>query len=472
MEGFLESDAYPPRIFKRRSTFSILELSNPISLYIHQLAKDIISKAIQDAEKYKNPEDSKTLNEGAQKRKRGRHLRSNSFGSSSLLKDHSIQSLYDKVIAHAKIDETQTNEEIVYDIVEPSKAELVEDKEGKKLAGYSIQDFIGEGEQGKVKLLQKGRQWFASKIFSDGVLKQSHLVETTDGDAVYTEPYEDFYREVAVMKKLNHANLIKLKEVLFDKKKKKYYMIMDYCSKGSIMDYDEESDSYIYPWKEDKDPFTDSQLEKIINNSVQGLYYLHYHGIAHRDIKPQNLLLCEDFSVKLADFGQSHLLSDARTSSRRLGTDFFISPELLTCEAPIDLKAADVWSLGITFYLIIFCEIPFALDEDNEDIENRAYQLEFADSREISEDLKDLLRKMLEKNPAQRIKAEQMIKHPFVERMGKVQEIEEAPICPTPSEIETAVKPMKQIMYSKEYVELIANTLKKDYGLRLKNKVY
>ena len=460
----MESDDFKLKNFRRRGTYSNFELSNnPVSLYISQLAKGIVSRVIIDAEKYKNPEDlTKALNDGPHKGKRGKHARNNSFGSRSLLKDQSIQSLYDKVIAHAKIDEAQTNEEIVYDKVEPSKAELVEDKEGKKLAGYSIQDFIGEGEQGKVKLLQKGRQWFASKIFSDGILKQSHLVETTDGDAVYTEPYEDFYREVAVMKKLNHANLIKLKEVLFDKKKKKYYMIMDYCSKGAIMDYDEETESFIYPWKEDKEPFTDSQLEKIINNSAQGLYYLHYHGIAHRDIKPQNLLLCEDFSVKLADFGQSHLLSDARTSSRRLGTDFFISPELLSSETKIDLKAADVWALGITFYLIIFGEFPLGNEEEGSESE-----LKFGESREISEDLKDLLRKMLEKNPVIRIKAEEMIKHPFVERMGKVQEIEESPFCPSPSEIETAVKPMKQIMYSKGYLELIANALKKDYGLRL-----
>jgi [calcium/calmodulin-dependent protein kinase] kinase len=450
MDNNVPSDQLKLRAFKRIRTESCVSDIQATRNYLNRIVSGLVSNAIENSAKKNQEIKIFVENQEFKNKRKNLHTRNKTEGQLylTLFKKPSIDAFCDEVLEKAKEAEN-LNPEVLYEQVEHSKVELVQDDDGKKLAGYKISDYIGEGEYAKVKLVEKGREYFASKIFNDGVLKQTHQVETNDGDSVYTNPYEDFYREVAIMKLLDHPNLIKLKEVIFDKTKKKYYMIMDYCSKGEIMKFDEDLNIYFYPWKDDQEPLLDWQLEKILNHASRGLYYLHYNGITHRDIKPENLLLCDDFTLKLADFGQSHLLSDYRMSSRIMGTDYFNAPESITAEGPVDLKAADIWALGVTFYLIVFQEMPFQSENDSlfEDIMN--FSLCFSEKREVSQDLKDVLTAMLEKDPQKRITAEELVKMPYINKAGIIEILTEPPICPSLSEIEEAVKPITQAMYSK-----------------------
>ncbi|GAA5941473.1 serine/threonine-protein kinase [Sporobolomyces koalae] len=108
-------------------------------------------------------------------------------------------------------------------------------------------------------------------------------------------------REVAIMKRLDHPNIVRLKEVIDDVKSKKVFMVLEFMAGGQVV------------WQDDnKQPtLTVDEARRTFRDVVLGLEYLHYQGIIHRDIKPANLLWTEDHStVKISDFGVSHV-SDA-----------------------------------------------------------------------------------------------------------------------------------------------------------------
>ncbi|KAK4051862.1 hypothetical protein OIV83_002567 [Microbotryomycetes sp. JL201] len=105
-------------------------------------------------------------------------------------------------------------------------------------------------------------------------------------------------REVAIMKRLDHPNIVRLKEVIDDVKSKKVFMVLEFMAGGQVVWQDEHK----------RPALTVEQARRTFRDVVLGLEYLHYHGIIHRDIKPANLLWTEDHSVvKISDFGVSHV---------------------------------------------------------------------------------------------------------------------------------------------------------------------
>ncbi|KAM0754864.1 Pkinase-domain-containing protein [Meredithblackwellia eburnea MCA 4105] len=138
-------------------------------------------------------------------------------------------------------------------------------------------------------------------------------------------------REVAIMKRLDHKNVVRLKEVIDDAKSKKVFMVLEFMAGGQVVWQDE-----------DKRPtMSVDEARRTFRDVVLGLEYLHYQGIIHRDIKPANLLWTEDHStVKISDFGVSHVsdallradgeeeLDDDKALRKTAGSPAFFAPEL------------------------------------------------------------------------------------------------------------------------------------------------
>lgn len=203
---------------------------------------------------------------------------------------------------------------------------------------------------------------------------------------------------------------------------------------------------------------------------VLGLEYIHFQGIIHRDIKPGNLLITHDGTVKISDFGVSHLAKMDEAGNllpendldlaKTAGSPAFFAPELCQFETrPVITKAIDVWALGVTFYCLLFGREPFPNVQGEmelyhkictEEIEPPADQVDRIDA-----DTKDLLKRLLTKDPKKRITLPEVRRHPFITKDlanpkcwvegNDLTKIATPLIQVTPQEVESAVTSFRNI---------------------------
>uniref|UniRef100_A0A665X508 Calcium/calmodulin-dependent protein kinase kinase 2-like n=1 Tax=Echeneis naucrates TaxID=173247 RepID=A0A665X508_ECHNA len=217
-------------------------------------------------------------------------------------------------------------------------------------------------------------------------------------------PLEQVYQEIAILKKLDHPNVVKLVEVLDDPSEDHLYM-------GMLAVMEVPTDK----------PFSEDQARFYFQDVLRGIEYLHYQRIIHRDIKPSNLLVGEDGHIKIADFGVSNQFegTDALLTST-VGTPAFLAPEALSeTRKNFSGKALDVWAMGVTLYCFVFGACPF-MDERILSLHQKikTQPVVLPEHADLSDDLKDLLLKMLDKNPETRISVAQIKLHPWVTRHG------------------------------------------------------
>ncbi|KAL9119859.1 MAG: hypothetical protein Q9187_003586 [Circinaria calcarea] len=218
--------------------------------------------------------------------------------------------------------------------------------------------------------------------------------------------------EIAIMKKLNHPNLVSLIEVLDDPNEDSLYMVLEMCEKGVIMKVGVN---------ERADPYDPEDCRCWFRDLILGIEYLHAQGVVHRDIKPDNCLLTADDELKIVDFGVSEMFekqSEMKTA-KSAGSPAFLPPELCVSKhGDISGKAVDIWSMGVTLYCLYFGRIPFekaGVLDLYESIKNDGLEI----GGECEEDFKDLMHRILEKDPDKRITMTELRDHPWVTRRGE-----------------------------------------------------
>uniref|UniRef100_A0A182VQ25 calcium/calmodulin-dependent protein kinase n=1 Tax=Anopheles minimus TaxID=112268 RepID=A0A182VQ25_9DIPT len=336
-----------------------------------------------------------------------------------------------------------------------------------QLNQYKLLDQIGQGSYGLVKLAysEEDSTHYAMKILSKRkLLRKAGLMRR--GPKRGTSPLDRVYREIAVLKKLDHPNVVKLVEVLDDPLEDSLYLVFELVQQGEVLSIPTDTPlSEERAWNVFRDVLlgveyrflfrfeTLNHARKTINTedpiiplnwSTRGtrafvlslfarkqwrptlvFFAVHYQRIIHGDLKPANLLLSDSGSVKVADLGvcNEFLGEDAAMNNgSTAGTPAFRAPEtLLPGQHFYNGKAADIWALGATLFSLVHGNVPFiatSVPGVYEKIKNDP--LEYPANSSTSEELRDLISRMLDKDPQQRITLPQIKEHTWLTRHGSV----------------------------------------------------
>ncbi|XP_036404387.1 serine/threonine-protein kinase MARK2 isoform X1 [Megalops cyprinoides] len=251
------------------------------------------------------------------------------------------------------------------------------------IGNYRLLKTIGKGNFAKVKLARHvltGKE-VAVKIIDKTQLNSSSL--------------QKLFREVRIMKMLNHPNIVKLFEVI--ETEKTLYLVMEYASGGEVFDY-------LVAHGRMKEKEARAKFRQI----VSAVQYCHQKCIVHRDLKAENLLLDADMNIKIADFGFSNEFTLGSKLDTFCGSPPYAAPELFQGKK-YDGPEVDVWSLGVILYTLVSGSLPFDgqnLKELRERVLRGKYRIPFY----MSTDCENLLKKFLILNPSKRGSLEQIMK--------------------------------------------------------------
>lgn len=283
---------------------------------------------------------------------------------------------------------------------------------GKYLRG----DFLGEGSFAKVfeVLDMTTLQRRAVKIFDMIQIERKHNA------AILRESIE---QEIRILSRCNHPNVIGLVDVYRDyivvskegantsrdvKLCKRIWIYLDYCM-ATVMEVIKSNDRNCLP---------KFQAHKYFHDLVEAVDYLHSHGIYHKDIKLENMLITKENTVKLTDLGVAHTVGQFYHDdicTNVFGTALYQSPEVLNgAEKGFSASSLDVWSIGVALYFMISGDYPFYADSIVE-LATIVSTSDFRMNRTIENDsiLFIFLNEVFDKNPLTRIKIDDIKRHPF-----------------------------------------------------------
>uniref|UniRef100_A0A8C1UBA2 MAP/microtubule affinity-regulating kinase 3 n=1 Tax=Cyprinus carpio TaxID=7962 RepID=A0A8C1UBA2_CYPCA len=251
------------------------------------------------------------------------------------------------------------------------------------IGNYRLLKTIGKGNFAKVKLARHiltGRE-VAIKIIDKTQLNPTSL--------------QKLFREVRIMKGLNHPNIVQLFEVI--ETEKTLYLVMEYASGGEVFDY-------LVSHGRMKEKDARAKFRQI----VSAVHYCHQKNIVHRDLKAENLLLDADSNIKIADFGFSNEFTLGSKLDTFCGSPPYAAPELFQGKK-YDGPEVDIWSLGVILYTLVSGSLPFDgqnLKELRERVLRGKYRVPFY----MSTDCESILRRFLVLNPTKRCTLEQIMK--------------------------------------------------------------
>ncbi len=278
---------------------------------------------------------------------------------------------------------------------------------------YSFEKVLGKGNYAVVRLAtlkSDPNSKFAIKIIEKNSLKDRFFL---------------LEREVSILLKLDHPNIISFIETYQDFKY--FYVVMEYCSGGELLDR-------IVKRKHLKE----SECCEIMRKLFLAVNYIHQNKIAHRDLKPENILFKDDSpdaELKIIDFGLSNILNFNEIKNvaslnfhTKVGTPLYLAPEIL--KGTYSVKC-DLWSLGVIMYFLLSGKLPFLSNNEGTLFNMIKKGIINFDSDEwfnISTNAKSLILRLLKVNPNKRITARQALEHSWFEAFKKKKISLESPI--------------------------------------------
>lgn len=214
--------------------------------------------------------------------------------------------------------------------------------------------------------------------------------------------------EITIMQTLKNAcfrntegskNIIFLLETI--EMPKSILLVMEYMEGGDLFDY-----------VCDHGKLTDSKSKQVFKQIVSAVSFCHYNKVVHRDIKLENILLDKESNIKLADFGLSEIVEDGQFLKTQCGSPRYSAPEIVKGQLYIG-QEVDIWSLGVCLYTILHGYLPFE-DENEKNLYAKINLGNFYLESFLSDQVQDLLKKILVVDATKRIKLSEIKKHEWL----------------------------------------------------------
>lgn len=285
--------------------------------------------------------------------------------------------------------QTPTNKENLIPIQEISK--IVQPKKTWELSDFEIGKPLGRGKFGSVYLAREKKTKFvvALKVLIKEQLKKDGVEH-------------QLRREIEIQSHLRHKNILRLYGYFYDQKR--VYLILEYAAQGEL-----------YKILQKCTKFSEEQSAKYIDSLAESLDYLHKKHVIHRDIKPENLLLDLNGDIKIADFGWSvHAPNNRRTTL--CGTLDYLPPEMV--EGIEHDNNVDLWCLGVLMYEFLCGQPPFMSNQTKQTYQ-RILNVDIKFPNHVSMEARDLIKKLLVKDPKKRLRLSEVKLHPWIKKYVK-----------------------------------------------------
>ena len=254
---------------------------------------------------------------------------------------------------------------------------------------------LGTGAFGKVRL------------YRDRTNKELlYAIKTLKKEGISKTQYELIQSEINILSKLDHPNVVKYFGTFEDD----FYLHI-------MMEYLQGHDLFKIITLKDYTKIEEKDMSEIIYQLFKTLIFLHTKNIVHRDIKPENILFSnkKDYStLRIIDFG---LATQTVKDTKSVGTPYYMSPELID---GISVPKSDVWSVGVIMYQMLTGKFPFnsSGDKNNllDNIKKNPYNTKYLEEVEYSDEVKDLIGKILVKDYNKRLSSEECIQHPWFKK--------------------------------------------------------
>jgi len=261
------------------------------------------------------------------------------------------------------------------------------------IGDYSLDEYIGEGSFSKVyKAHHVNRPGvFAVKTMEKGLLSRA-------------EDQTRFQRELDCCAFLKHDNVISLLEFLSNESY--FFVVLDYCEGGDL-----------FRFINDREDISEPQAAGIFYQIVSGISYCHSRGVAHRDLKPQNILFTMFPYLKITDFGLCGYHSIDQKMKTFCGSPYYAAPECLN-HINYNGFMSDIWSMGVILYELVTGEHPWSITNTNLMIKQIS-RASFSIPTFVSPECTDLIKSLLRVNPSDRLTCDAILLHPWM-RMATI----------------------------------------------------
>nr|GMC81748.1 serine/threonine-protein kinase ATG1c isoform X1 [Ipomoea batatas] len=217
---------------------------------------------------------------------------------------------------------------------------------------------------------------------------------------------ESLMSEIVILRKINHPNIIHLHDMI--QEPGKIYIVLEYCRGGDLSIYIQQRNGRI----------PEATAKHFMQQLASGLKVLRENNLIHRDLKPQNLLLSvndDNAVLKIADFGFARSLQPRGLAETLCGSPLYMAPEIMQLQK-YDAKA-DLWSVGAILFQLVTGKTPFIGNDQLQLLQNivKSTGLQFpSNAKDLSDECRDLCRKLLRRNPVERLTFEEFFNHPFL----------------------------------------------------------